>query len=264
MTRDELSQVQRDLAALGYDVGTVDGIPGPKTRAAVMRFQSDHALQADGVVGPKTREGLTAAVDKAEGLGRAVTTPDAGARITVRVALELIDHEAIVPEAYKDSKGIWTWSIGVTNASSHAVYPRYKDNPQTIEQCLRIYAWLLKEKYAPDVYEAFAGRALTEAQFAAALSFHYNTGAIGRASWVKSWLAGEVEHARREFMDWRNPPEIVGRRTKERDLFFDGKWAGSGKAKVIQVRKPSYTPDWSSTKLVDVSAAMQAALAGEV
>lgn len=181
--------------------------------------------------------------------------------ITVRGALELVAHEAIVVEAYKDSVGVWTWGVGVTSKSGHLV-ERYKDNPQTIERCLEVYAWLLATKYAPDVLKAFKGRALTEAQFTAALSFHYNTGAILRADWVKSWLAGNVAKARAEIMNWRSPPEIIERRGKERDLFFDGRWAGDGMCNLIPVRKPSYTPDWRKMRRVDVSAEMRAALAG--
>lgn len=173
--------------------------------------------------------------------------------ITARIAAELLDHEAIVREAYKDSAGVWTWGVGVTNASGHRI-GRYLDNPQSIARCLEIYIWLLREKYAPAVRAAFAGHALTEAQFGAALSFHYNTGAIGRAGWVRLWKAGDIDGARAAFMEWRKPPEIVERREKERDLFFDGRWSGSGKATVWPVRKPSYRPDWGNPQRVDVTA----------
>lgn len=169
-----------------------------------------------------------------------------------RVLVELAQHEGVVLEAYKDSKGIWTWGIGVTNASGHGVL-RYKDNPQTLERVFEIYEWLLRTKYLPDVLEAFKGFPLSENQLAAALSFHYNTGAIKRASWVKSFLSGNGRRARREFMNWRSPREIIPRREKERDLFFDGVWSNKdGKVTVYEkVNKPSYTPRWSSAKSVE-------------
>jgi lysozyme len=31
-------------------------------------------------------------------------------------------------------------------------------------------------------------------------------------------------------MQWRKPPEIIPRRRKERDLFFDGRYSGNGTA----------------------------------
>lgn len=46
--------IQEKLNALGYDCGTVDGIFGKLTKAAVEAFQVDNGLGVDGIVGPKT------------------------------------------------------------------------------------------------------------------------------------------------------------------------------------------------------------------
>lgn len=53
-------EIQAALIELGYDPGPVDGIWGPRTRAAVKAFQRDAGLVADGVVGPKTRAAMRA------------------------------------------------------------------------------------------------------------------------------------------------------------------------------------------------------------
>jgi len=45
---------QKALKALGYDPGTVDGVFGPHTKAALQAFQSDQSLDPDGIWGPKT------------------------------------------------------------------------------------------------------------------------------------------------------------------------------------------------------------------
>lgn len=153
-------------------------------------------------------------------------------KIDYQVALEVASHEAIVREAYKDIKGIWTWSIGLTNASGHNV-ERYIDKPQTLQHCLAVYVWAL-EKYAQDVREAFT-KSLNQAQFAAALSFHYNTGAIKRATWVKSFNDGNIAKAKKEIMNYSKPVAIIARREKERDLFFDGKWSNNGSILEFQV-----------------------------
>lgn len=42
------------LQSLGYDPGPIDGIFGPRTKNAVMRFQRDNGLKVDGIVGPET------------------------------------------------------------------------------------------------------------------------------------------------------------------------------------------------------------------
>lgn len=180
--------------------------------------------------------------------------------LSARVVGEVLAHEGMVLEAYRDSKRIWTWGVGVTNASGHKI-DRYRNNPQSVEKVVQVYVWLLQEKYAADVIEAFENVPLTEAQFAAALSFHYNTGAIKRAHWVKHWLRGDKENAKLAFMNYRRPPEIKPRREAERDLFFDGKWTGEHKTTIYPVRKPSYQPDWARAKRVDISADIARALA---
>lgn len=53
LTKDERLELQRLLAAGGYDVGEVDGILGSKTRAAIKAFQKKKRLRADGFPHPK-------------------------------------------------------------------------------------------------------------------------------------------------------------------------------------------------------------------
>lgn len=50
---DHVSAMQSRLSANGYDV-CIDGIFGPKTDAAVRRFQQDNGLLVDGIVGHQT------------------------------------------------------------------------------------------------------------------------------------------------------------------------------------------------------------------
>ena len=179
-------------------------------------------------------------------------------KVTAQVALEVASHEALIRQAYKDSVGVWTWSIGITSASGHEV-ERYIDNPQTLERCLEIYVWAL-EKYAKAVRVAFEGHELTEEQFAAALSFHYNTGGINRASWVKHWKAGRMAQARRTFMAWRKPAEIIPRRQAECDLFFDGTWSNKGTIPEYTRVNSKHGPVWSSRVEVEACEALEALL----
>ncbi|MGB3167126.1 MAG: hypothetical protein WBA68_10170 [Alteraurantiacibacter sp.] len=177
--------------------------------------------------------------------------------------LEIIEHEAIVCEAYKDSVGRWTWGIGVTDASGHEVYPRYRKNPSSIARCLEVYEWLLRDTYLPPVLKAFAGRELTEAQLGAALSFHWNTGAIGRADWVTSWLRGDSAKAHRDFLNWCMPREIIGRRKAERALFFDEVWTSDGFVLVYDRvdQGARATPIWSSARQIDIRPVLKAVCA---
>ena len=108
--------------------------------------------------------------------------------------------------------------------------PKYKDNPQTVTRCPEVFEWALRTNYAPKVSEAFAGFDLTEEQYAAASSFHYSTGRLHTATWPKDWKDGRIDDARASIMNWRKPAEVIPRRAKERDLFFDGTWANDGTA----------------------------------
>jgi peptidoglycan hydrolase-like protein with peptidoglycan-binding domain/DNA invertase Pin-like site-specific DNA recombinase len=56
--------VQRALRRLGWQPGPVDGLYGPRTKAAVIRYQTAAGLAADGVVGAGTRQALTNALDE--------------------------------------------------------------------------------------------------------------------------------------------------------------------------------------------------------
>lgn len=171
-------------------------------------------------------------------------------QLTQRGILELVSHEAIVRQTYIDSVGVKTWSVGITNASGHSV-ERYIGKPQTMERCLEVFAWAL-QRYEQDVLRAFSGFELKEHELAAAVSFHYNTGGIFKASWVKHFKAGEMTKARAAFMRWNKPAEIIGRRQKECDLFFEGKWSSNGNVTEYTRVTPTMRPDWGSAKRVDI------------
>lgn len=54
----QVAALQVGLRGAGLSPGPVDGITGPRTRAAVRRFQAREHLAADGVAGPRTRRAL--------------------------------------------------------------------------------------------------------------------------------------------------------------------------------------------------------------
>jgi N-acetyl-anhydromuramyl-L-alanine amidase AmpD len=49
-----VTEIQKRLALLGYNPGTVDGIMGIKTQSAIRNFQADNQLLVDGIAGPQT------------------------------------------------------------------------------------------------------------------------------------------------------------------------------------------------------------------
>ena len=58
LSRAERREVQQRLAERGFDVGTVDGMIGPRTRAAIEAFQASAGLPADGRAGARVLKAL--------------------------------------------------------------------------------------------------------------------------------------------------------------------------------------------------------------
>lgn len=53
-----IREAQQALKDKGFDPGSVDGVNGPTTRAAIKKFQAQNNLTADGRLGPKTLDAL--------------------------------------------------------------------------------------------------------------------------------------------------------------------------------------------------------------
>lgn len=58
LTRDDRLSVQRALAQRGYDIGTIDGVIGPMSQAALRNFQSSEGLPMTGVADRATLNAL--------------------------------------------------------------------------------------------------------------------------------------------------------------------------------------------------------------
>jgi peptidoglycan hydrolase-like protein with peptidoglycan-binding domain len=58
----DVQTAQTDLNGLNYNVGSVDGVVGPKTQAATSAFQSDQCLSVTAAIGSETLAGLKAVV----------------------------------------------------------------------------------------------------------------------------------------------------------------------------------------------------------
>jgi peptidoglycan hydrolase-like protein with peptidoglycan-binding domain len=50
--------IQTSLVRLGYETGSVDGVAGPRTRAAIRQYQENNGLAADGEPTPRLAENL--------------------------------------------------------------------------------------------------------------------------------------------------------------------------------------------------------------
>lgn len=161
-------------------------------------------------------------------------------KLTPRVVAFVAHNEAIVPEAYKDSRGIWTWGMGLATTGGYDVL-KYKDNPQPIVVCLRAAIDALNHNFLPALIKAFGNRDMSEAQIAAALSFHWNTGAIGRADWVKDFMRANAVKAEADLRNnYTGEGVLTKRRNAEADLFFRGIWPQPLTTLICDVNRQTY------------------------
>jgi lysozyme len=156
---------------------------------------------------------LDGAIDQAEGALPATSTPQrrpsapaAGARTLGKAGADLIksfegcekDRPDGTFEAYPDpGTGNDPWTIGWG-----ATGPGIKRGVVwTREQCEARFEDDMK-RYAADVSRAIGNAPTTQNQFDAMVSFHYNTGAIGKATLTKLHNQGKFAEAAAEFARW--------------------------------------------------------------
>jgi lysozyme len=125
--------------------------------------------------------------------------------------MELIGHEAIVQTRYLESKNVWTIGVGHTKAAGDPD-PKTYDKVMPLKDVFKLFQDDMR-KYA-DV-NGVLKVPVSQTEFDALVSFHFNTGGIKRASPVKSMNAGDKKKAAKEFLNWNNLKEVIGRRKKE-------------------------------------------------
>lgn len=139
--------------------------------------------------------------------------------------------------AYRDPVGIWTIGDGITNAAKWAV--EYLGRPIgpgmtiTNEQAEYLFKETYRRSYEPAVARALGALAPDNVKDAAG-SFHWNTGAIGRASWVKNWRAsGATAAVHAGLRSWskaggREFKGLVRRREREWAMIARGDYGPEG------------------------------------
>ena len=91
-------------------------------------------------------------------------------------------EEGVVLRAYRCPAGVWTIGAGLTAASGVV-----KPGPGMVitpEAAKDLLARALARNYEPAVTRAMEPGHPVAHEFDAGVMFHFNTGAIGRASWV--------------------------------------------------------------------------------
>ncbi|HWL05881.1 MAG TPA: glycoside hydrolase family protein [Xanthobacteraceae bacterium] len=165
---------------------------------------------------------------------------------------DLLLHEGVVTSPYKDSVGVWTYGVGHT-AGARAPDPAKL--PKGVAAPLAELIDLFRRDLAK--YEAEVQKTvkvpLKQHEFDALVSFHFNTGAIGRASFVKKLNAGDRPGAAKGMLDWRKPPEILDRRKAEQLLFRDGVYSNCDGMVPVYPATAAGAVQWGKGKRVSVA-----------
>lgn len=126
---EENKAIQQALKDKGYDPGPIDGVVGPKTRAAVKKFQSDNDLQATGQLDEKTLDKLNVESKSATGhMGESGKEVGRGAKRMGRA----VKRGEVVEGAKEFGKGVGRGGKEVGKGVKQAVTPKKeeeKDKP---------------------------------------------------------------------------------------------------------------------------------------
>lgn len=122
-------------------------------------------------------------------------------------------REGFKNRAYKDSKGIWT--IGVGHTGPEVKQGLVWTDDQVVATLLKDVQWAVEAVNQVVV-------PLTQNMFDALVSFTFNVGSHAfLTSTMKKLLdRGLYKDAAEQFDRWNKPPEIVGRRTSEKQQFL--------------------------------------------
>lgn len=147
---------------------------------------------------------------------------------------ELVRHfEGLYLKAYRCPAGVWTIGYGHTGLK-HNDGSVFKGRTITRDEAEALLRHDLANKYAPMV-RGMVVAPLTQGQFDALVSFHFNTGALGRSTLLKKLHREDYLGAALEFGKWtkaRDPKTgklvelrgLVRRRAAERAMFEGGDW----------------------------------------
>ena len=143
--------------------------------------------------------------------------------------VDLVKHfEGLYLKAYLCPANVWTIGYGHTGLK-HNDGTVKRGRVITEKQAEALLMQDLNTKYAPDV-ERLVKVPLDQHEFDALVSFHFNTGALGRSTLLKKLNAGDKAGAAAEFLKWTRGggkvlPGLVRRRKAEQYLFQTGRLA---------------------------------------
>lgn len=196
--------IQQRLQELGLYTGAADNWHGPRTEDALEAFRS-------GMRQPSPEAPL-------QNLHRDI----------IPAGVRMIQHfEGLYLEAYQDSVGVWTIGWGHTGLT-------HKDGTVKAGRTITEAEALSLLKYDLDVFEGRVSRFITvplnDHEYAALVSFDFNTGGLGDSTLRRLLNDGDRKAAAEQFLRWDKAggkvlAGLTRRRKAERALFLgEGSW----------------------------------------
>lgn len=167
-------------------------------------------------------------------------------------------EEGDVMRAYLCPAGKWTIGMGLT-AASGVVAPK-AGMVITKAESARLTKLALSRNYEPAVAAAMPGAAQSE--FDAGVLFHWNTGAIKRASWVPLWVKKAARPLiEAKYRQWNKGggkvlPGLVKRRDRELAILFEAKYPVSSEPKTKSVSVARWALPMTAVEKAKVVAAL--------
>lgn len=149
-------------------------------------------------------------------------------QISLKGQLEIATYEGLILRPYLDTEDIWTIGLGHTDNDSGL-------KPSKMDPSKYISAQAAVDMFKKDIVRC-ADRVnknitspLTQSQFDALVSFDYNTGGISHSTLTKYVNEGKsASDIITAFMMWTKNPELIGRRTREKNMFLYGTYESTG------------------------------------
>jgi lysozyme len=166
-------------------------------------------------------------------------------RISDKGANVIRSFEGRALRAYQDSVGVWTIGYGNTNFDANAVKRLGKIQKGltiTAEQAEELLLESLATQYEPTVRASLGAIEEPKGQWAhdAGTSFHYNTGAVKKASWPKALLAGDMPAVKASITSWNKAggkvlAGLTRRRNREWAIIASGEYGPEGRQGPVEI-----------------------------
>lgn len=185
----------------------------------IMAYQTKRGLKVDGVPGPAT----WADICKLAGVAEASADPTTAVRHINDRGIELVKHfESLFLKAYQDIVGVWTIGWGHTGLQHKdgTVFAGRMITRDKAEELLRYDMHQFEARV-----QTFVKVAINDDQFAALVSFDFNTGGLAKSTTLRKLNAGDNQGAADALLMWNkaNGKVVRGltrRRESERNLFM--------------------------------------------